>query len=126
VTYNSDGRVQFQENWSVPPGTTPLRIRDVRVASSGNVSSGTGGSGVSNDTSSPIPESQVTRLIADVGARPIKGPALAAGRTAIVDPSGLIESAVGNATDCMHVDGSSGPAAAVRRHSWMAIFPLAS
>lgn len=109
VTYNSDGRVQFQENWSVPPSATPLRIRDVRVASSGNVSGGTGGGLTGNDTSAPIPESQVTGLIADLGARPIKGPALAAGRTAIVDASGLIESATGNATDCMHVDGSSGP-----------------
>jgi hypothetical protein len=109
VTYNSDGRIQFQENWSVPPSATPLRIRDVRVASSGNVSSGTGSGLTGNDTSSPIPESQVTGLIADLGARPIKGPALAAGRTAIVDASGLIESATGNATDCMHVDGSSGP-----------------
>ena len=27
----------------------------------------------------------------------------------MVDASGLIESATGNATDCMHVDGSSGP-----------------
>jgi hypothetical protein len=108
VTYNSDGRVQFQENWSVPPSASPLRIRDVRVASSGNVSGGPGAGGVGNDTSSPIPESQVTGLIADLGARPIKGPALAAGRTAIVDASGLIESATGNATDCMHVDGSSG------------------
>lgn len=110
VTYNSDGRVQFQENWSVPASATPLRIRDVRVAASGNVSGGgTGGGSTGNDTSSPIPESQVTGLIADLGARPIKGPALAAGRTAIVDASGLIESATGNATDCMHVDGSSGP-----------------
>src|SRR5580700_12044479 len=33
VTYNSDGRVQFQETWSVPTSTTPLRLRDVRVAS---------------------------------------------------------------------------------------------
>ena len=32
VTYNSDGLVQFQENWSVLPSATPLRIRDVRVA----------------------------------------------------------------------------------------------
>lgn len=110
VTYNSDGRVQFQENWSVPQSATPLRIRDVRVASSGNVSgSGTGSGSTGSDTSSPIPESQVTGLIADLGARPIKGPGLAAGRTAIVDASGLIESATGNATDCMHVDGSSGP-----------------
>ena len=110
VTYNSDGRVQFQESWSVPPSPTPLRIRDVRVAASGSAGNSSSGSGLAgSDTAAAIPESQVTGLIADLGARPIKGPALAAGATAIVDASGLIESAIGNATDCMHVDGSSGP-----------------
>ncbi len=112
VTYNSDGRVQFQESWSVPPSATPLRIRDVRVASpsldTGGVTGSPGG-GSSNDTSLPIPESQVTGLVADLGARPIKGPAFAAGRTAVVDALGLLASAIGNTTDCMHVDGSSGP-----------------
>src|SRR5579862_1323680 len=32
VTYHSDGRVQFQETWSVPASTTPLHVRDVRVS----------------------------------------------------------------------------------------------
>ena len=32
VTYNSDGRVQFQETWSVPASAQPVRVRDVRVA----------------------------------------------------------------------------------------------
>jgi hypothetical protein len=112
VTYNSDGRVQFRECWSVPPSTTPLRIRDVRVAgcgSEGGGGTGTGGGGTGGNLTSPIPESQVTGLIADLAARPTKGPAFAAGRTAIVDASGLLESATGNATDCVHVDGSSGP-----------------
>jgi len=111
VTYNSDGRVQFQETWSVPASTTPLRLSDVRVASStGSSSTGassTGGSVAPSITA--VPESQVTGLIGDLAARPIKGPAFAAGRTAVVDGSGLVESATGNATDCMHVDGSSGP-----------------
>jgi hypothetical protein len=115
VTYNSDGRIQFQEMWSVPASTTPLRVRDVRVPSTGSAGGGTGtGTGGSSGTgtgtlSGPIPESQVTGLISDLAARPIKGPAFAAGRTAVVDGSGLVESASGNATDCMHVDGSSGP-----------------
>ena len=108
VTYNSDGRVQFQENWSVPPSATPLRIRDVRVAASTG-SSGSGGADTGGTLTGPIPESQVTGLIADLGARPTKGPGFAAGRTAIVDASGLVETATGNATDCVHVDGSSGP-----------------
>src|SRR5664280_1227527 len=32
--YNSDGRVQFEETWSVPASPRPVRLRDVRVASS--------------------------------------------------------------------------------------------
>ena len=109
VTYNSDGRVQFQETWSVPASATPLRLRDVRVAAPSPVTSGSSTGGAAADSASPIPESQVTGLIGDLAARPIKGPAFAASRTAVVDGSGLVESATGNATDCVHVDGSSGP-----------------
>jgi hypothetical protein len=110
ATYNSDGRVQFQETWSVPSSATALRLSDVRVAAvAGGSSTTTGGSTAPSTT--PIPESQVTGLIGDLAARPIKGSGLAAGRTAVVDGSGLLESATGNAPDCMHVDGSSGPCA---------------
>jgi hypothetical protein len=115
VTYNSDGRIQFQEMWSVPASATPLRVRDVRVPSTGSAGGGSGagtGGGSSTGTgalTTPIPESQVTGLISDLAARPIKGPSFAAGGTAVVDGSGLVETATGNATDCMHVDGSSGP-----------------
>jgi hypothetical protein len=104
VTYNSDGRVQFQESWSVPSSTTPLRVRDVRTAA-GAV---TGPGSAANDTGA-IAESSVTGLIADLGARPVKSPTFAPGRAAVVDSSGLISTAAGNATDCVHVDGSSGP-----------------
>src|ERR1039458_1646992 len=31
--YNADGRVQFEETWSVPASAQPVRLRDVRVAS---------------------------------------------------------------------------------------------
>src|SRR6476469_4023611 len=34
VTYNSDGRIQFQERWAVPSSSQPLRVRDVRTTSS--------------------------------------------------------------------------------------------
>lgn len=102
VTYNSDGRVQFQETWAVPPSTIPLRIRDVRTT----VAAGSAGA----DTgSTPIPESQVVGLIADLGVRPLKGPAYAAGRVALVDATGMLASASGNSSDCVHVDGTSGP-----------------
>jgi hypothetical protein len=120
VTYNSDGRVQFQETWSVPISATPLRLRDVRVTAStggsttggGSTGGSTTGGGATAPSITPVAESQITGLISDLAARPIKGPAFAAGRTAVVDASGLVESANGNATDCMHVDGSSGPCGA--------------
>jgi hypothetical protein len=102
--YNSNGRVQFAETWSVPSSAQPLRVQDVRVATPSNSAADSGGG-----TSSPVQESDIVGLIADLGARPLKGPGFAAGRTAVVDALGALESASGNATDCMHVDGSSGP-----------------
>ena len=103
VTYNSDGRVQFQETWAVPSSTIPLRVRDVRTAAPATTSTG------GNDTGGgPVPESDVVGLIADLGARPVKASSLAAGRVAFVDALGALDSVDGNASDCVHVDGSSG------------------
>src|SRR5215471_6225431 len=31
VKYSSDGKIQFQEVWAVPPTTASLRVRDVRT-----------------------------------------------------------------------------------------------
>jgi hypothetical protein len=104
VTYNSDGRVQFQENWVVPSSTTPVRVRDVRIATPPATTS------AGNDTGSgPVQESDVVGLIADLGSRPVKASSLAAGRVAFVDALGALDSVDGNASDCVHVDGSSGP-----------------
>jgi hypothetical protein len=108
VTYNSDGRVQFQETWAVPTSTTPLRVRDVRIATP--TTTATSGTITANDTSSgPVPESDVVGLIADLGARPVKASSLTAGTVAYVDALGMLDSVEGNASDCVHVDGSSGP-----------------
>ena len=47
--YNSDGRVQFEETWSVPSSAQPVRLRDVRVRRRAGTGTGapadTGGSG---------------------------------------------------------------------------------
>lgn len=106
VVYNSDGKIQFQEIWAVPASTTPLLIRDVRVAGD---SISTGGSGSIGADTGSISESQVTGLIADLGARPVKGPGFTAGRVAVINSSGSVESAIGTLSDCVRVDGSSGP-----------------
>jgi hypothetical protein len=109
VTYNSDGRIQFQERWAVPPATSPLRLRDVRVAAPAGGSWSSGSLGSDTGTTGPVQESDVVGLVADLGARPVKGSGFAAGRVAMVNSSGLLDSVAGSATDCVRVDGSSGP-----------------
>jgi hypothetical protein len=101
VVYNSDGRVQFQETWAVPSSVQPLRVRDVRVATAGATGADT--------VTTTVQESDVVGLISDLGARPLKGPAYAVGRVAYVNPTGALETVSGTPTDCVRVDGSSGP-----------------
>jgi hypothetical protein len=113
VVYNSDGRVQFRETWSVPVSQQPLRVSQVRVtagSSTGGSTGSTGSTGADTGTgTTTVTESEVTGLLADLGSRPVKGPAYAPAGVAVVDSSGLLETASGVPTDCLHVDGSSGP-----------------
>jgi hypothetical protein len=102
VVYNSDGRVQFQETWAVPSSAQPLRVRDVRIATPGS-------STAAGSSTSPVEQADVVGLVSDLGARPLKGAAYATGRVAWVNPSGALESVTGSPTDCVRVDGSSGP-----------------
>jgi hypothetical protein len=105
VVYNSDGRVQFTETWTVPSSITPLRVRDVRIASFNAAT----GAGIVGADSATIPENSVIGLLSDLGARPLRGPGYAAGRVAWSNASGALETVTGTPTDCVHVDGSSGP-----------------
>jgi hypothetical protein len=102
VVYNSDGHIQFQETWAVPSSVQPLRVRDVRIATPG---------AAGGDTAAPTPvqQSDVIGLLSDLGARPLKGPAYAAGRVAWVNATGALETVVGSPSDCVRVDGTSGP-----------------
>jgi hypothetical protein len=110
VTYNSTGGFQFQEVWSIPQSPTPLRIRDVRVGSSTAVSTTRPLSSVPLEIlTTTIEETDVNGLVADLAARPVKGPGYTPGGVAIVNDMGELESASGDPGDCMHVDGSSGP-----------------
>jgi hypothetical protein len=106
VAYSSDARIQFQETWAVPSSAQTLRVRDVRVASS---SGNSGSVGAETGTSGPVAETDVVGLVADLGARPLKGPGYAAGRVAVVDALGALETVTGSPSDCVRVDGSSGP-----------------
>ncbi len=104
VTYNSDGFAQFQESWSVPSSLMPLHVRDVRTAPASP-----GGSDTTDVGTTPIPESSVVGLVADLGARPLMAPGFAAGHVAMVNSSGQVDSVLGNPADCVYVNGSSGP-----------------
>jgi len=108
VTYSSHGQVQYQEQWSVPPSATPLYVRQVRIGTAIIANTSSANNTSAADTGS-ITEASVTGLVADLAARPLKGPAFAPGAVAVVDASGLIDTAIGNASDCVHVDGSTGP-----------------
>ncbi len=99
VKYNSDGRVQFEETWAVPPSNLTLRVRDVRLAP---------GSATA-PSSQPLQEVDIVGLSADLAARPIKGTGYVPGRAVFVGSAGTLESVVGDPSDCVRVDGSSGP-----------------
>jgi hypothetical protein len=103
VVYNSDGRVQFQETWAVPSSVLPLRVRDIRVATTTTLSAG------ADTVATTVQESDIVGLVSDLGARPLKGPGYAPGRVAFVNPSGAMETVAGAPTDCVRVDGTSGP-----------------
>lgn len=107
ITYTSNGQVQFQELWAVPPSNVPLYVRQVRIGTASGGATNTSG-GAAADTGT-LAESGVTGLVADLAARPVKGPAYSPGAVAVVDASGLIDSVVGNSTDCVHVDGTTAP-----------------
>ncbi len=50
----------------------------------------------------------LSTLSTTVSSLPVKGIGITSGRTAFIDASGDLNSVVGNAGDCVHVDGSSG------------------
>jgi len=105
VTYNSQGVYQFSQVWAVPPSSTVLRVKDVLV-SEGTVVGGGGGSAPLTGT---IQISDVIGLVNALADLPQKGAAFALGRAAVINTSGQIDGASGNAGDCVKVDGSSGP-----------------
>ena len=102
VKYNSDGKIQFSETWVVGTASTPIRIRDVRASTSST-------SPLQPPSQTPIQETDVVGLVGDLGLRAVKGPGFSPGRAASINASGGIEAVFGNPSDCVFVDGTSGP-----------------
>ncbi len=103
MTFNSQGVYQFTEVWAVPPSSVPLRVSAVLV-SQGTV---VGPPPLVGSTTVTI--SDVVGLENELALLPQEGVAFAVGRTAVINSSGQIDGASGNLSDCVRVDGSSGP-----------------
>ena len=101
VTYNQNGVNQFTQVWAVPPSSTVLRIRDVLVSTGTVVGP--------PPVTSPIQISDVVGLLNALALTAQKGVGFALGRTAVINNSGQIDGASGNLSDCVRVDGTSGP-----------------
>ena len=104
VTYNSAGKVQFQETWVVGVSATPLTIAEVR-----NSTTAGNNSPLQPPSQTPIQESDVVGLSGDLSLRPMKGTGFSLGRAAMINSAGGIDAVVGNPSDCVFVDGTSGP-----------------
>jgi len=101
VKYSNAGGIRYSEIWVVPPSAAPLRVRDVRLAP--------------GSVAAPGPPASTTVQISDVvglqnalSLRPTVGTGFAVSRAAVVNAIGSVDGAVGNLTDCVRVDGSSG------------------
>jgi hypothetical protein len=105
VRYNSNGRTQFTEYWAVPPSNVGLRLRDVRIQGP------LGGSSLTPPVNTAILIPDVSGLREELDARPIKGAGYSSSRVAMINADGAIESVLGNLSDCVKVDGSSGACA---------------
>lgn len=100
VRFNTEGRTQFIEYWSVPQSLSPVRLNEIRTHAIGPVTPG-------NLTSVAIQD--ISGLRTELDLRPIRGASWIGGRTAVIGQSGGIESAIGEAGSCVHVDGTAGP-----------------
>jgi len=115
VEYNSNNGTLYTEAWSVPPSSTSLRVADVRLAPGTVTGSAPSPSPLSSYPSSTPPANSsgltinsVTGLQSALNARPVEGTGFTVSRAAVIDATGAIDGALGNLSDCLHVDGTSG------------------
>jgi hypothetical protein len=103
VHYNSSGSTSYSEAWAVPPSNAPLRVRDVRLAPGSVTGSAPAGQ------STVLQITDVTGLQNALNIRPTAGSSFAVSRAAVIDSTGALDGATGNLSDCLHVDGTTGP-----------------
>lgn len=104
VQYNSNGYVQFTEYWDVPSSAVPVGLNTVRMATP------PGAVGTTTPPSATtIQVTDVVGLSDQLAATVVRGPGFQPNRAAVLSAAGMLEGAVGNTYDCLHVDGTSGP-----------------
>jgi hypothetical protein len=101
VQYSGTHRVQFAEVWVVSPSTAPLRVRDVRLPPGAVTTQGA-------PPSTIVQISDVVGLQTALNLRPTIGAGFSVGRSAVINASGSIDGAIGNLSDCVHVDTTTG------------------
>lgn len=101
VKFNSEGRTQFTEYWSVPPSLVPVRLSAVRTVQQPV--------GEIVDPGTPGTITDITGLRAELDIRPTKGPGFTGSRAAVINSSGSLDGALGAANDCVRVNGTTGP-----------------
>jgi hypothetical protein len=112
VKYYSGKTGEFRETWAIPDRPTPLQLKDVRVQAARQPHSAVQPAAAQHAVQpeiATIAESSVINLVSDLAARPIEGAFFAPGLAAVIDSTGAIDGASGNLSDCVYVDGSSGP-----------------
>ncbi len=102
VKYASQGQYIFSETWAVPYSTYTLRIRDVRVGTGTVV-------GAPPPITTQVLIADVSGLSNELSARPMRGSGYSPGRAVVINSGGQLDAAAGNLSDCLRVDGSSGP-----------------
>ena len=103
VRFNSDGRTDFVEYWAVPPGTATLRLRDIRTSGPPQPAAST------PPVNTAILITDVSGLRDELDNRPSKGGSFVPGRVVIANEDGSLDTVSGNESDCVRVDGTSGP-----------------
>jgi len=118
VQYNSSGSTVYTEGWAVPPSTSSLRVRDVRLAP-GTVTgsaptptsppgTGTSGSSTPPGQSTSLQISDINGLQSALNIRVAQGAGFTISRAAVINSAGALDGATGNLADCVHVDGTTG------------------
>lgn len=99
VRFTANGKTQFTEVWVVPASPVAVKLSQVRV----------GSSAPATGAPSLLVIDDIDGLSDALGERPRKGSVFEFGRLVVVDGAGEITTVQGPASDCVRVDGSTGP-----------------